>query len=240
MLGNDAPLLPREGAYFIWPEYSTPVHPRTALVMVVDERTRAHIALTCAVESRLPHLRLPGGKPVATRDEDALDSLLEQLHEHNQAMIPVRCFTLHRESSAHAEQQRTLLYEGRDTGLRVQATTLEAQFAIQPALYLLFLTHDSPYEEELQILLLDQHFRLLDGLRVGQWYTPGVLSGLRPEGEQRLSFEFFPDVRLLVEVHPEGALRLLRRLPPFASPLGRRLLSRHYLSISSTSAQAKP
>lgn len=124
-----------------------------------------------------------------------------------------------------------LLHEGRETGLRIHAASLEAQFQVQPNLFLLFFTDDSPYEEELQILLLDTHFQLLDGLRLGQPYTPGILSGLDPQGEQRLLFDFFSSTRLLLSVHPEGVFHLSRRLPSFARPLRGRFFSRHYLSL---------
>lgn len=124
-----------------------------------------------------------------------------------------------------------LLHEGRETGLRVQAASLEAQFHVPPGFFLLFFTDSSPYEEQLQILLLDPHFQLLDGLTLGQSYTPGLLNHLAPQGEQQLRFDFFADIHLLLSVHPEGTFQMSRRLPSFASALKGRFFSRHYLSL---------
>ncbi|WP_257454427.1 hypothetical protein [Archangium lipolyticum] len=124
-----------------------------------------------------------------------------------------------------------LLHEGRETGLRIHAAMLEAQFQVQPNLFLLFFTDDCPFEEELQILLLDMHFQLLDGLRLGQPYTPGILSGLDAQGEQRLLFDFFSGTRLLLSVHPEGVFHVSRRLPSFARPIKGRFFARHYLTL---------
>src|SRR5688572_11109756 len=121
-----------------------------------------------------------------------------------QDMTPSSCFTFRSESSGRAAPRGTLLYEGRDSGFRIDAAVLEAQFLIPPGLHLLFFTDNSPYEEELQIVLLDQHLQFLDGLRLGQGYTPGVLSGLSPEGDQQLAFDFFPDTRMRLRVHAEG------------------------------------
>jgi hypothetical protein len=146
-------------------------------------------------------------------------------------LTPLSTFSLRGEPATQEGPVGALLHEGRETGLRIHAASLEAQFQVQPNLFLLFFTDDSPYEEELQILLLDTHFQLLDGLRLGQPYTPGILSGLDPQGEQRLLFDFFSSTRLLLSVHPEGVFHLSRRLPSFARPLGSRFFSRHYLSL---------
>jgi hypothetical protein len=110
---------------------------------------------------------------------------------------------------------------------------LEAQYQIQPGLYLLFFSDNCPFEEELQVVLLDGQFRLLDGLALGQPYTPGVLSGVQPEGEHRIAFTFFADTPMVLRVHPQGVAHVLRRLPPFARPLTGRFFSKHHLSVES-------
>jgi hypothetical protein len=149
-------------------------------------------------------------------------------------MMTSSSFTLHREPSA---SRGALLHEGRDTGFHLEAAVLEAQFQVEPGLWLLFFTDDSPYEEALRIVLLDSHFRLLDGLALGLPYTPGLLSGLQPEGAHRMAFEFFAGTRMVLTVHPLGVVHVVRRLPSFARPLTRRLLSKHYLSVESVQAQ---
>lgn len=150
-------------------------------------------------------------------------------------MVTVSSFTLRREPSASSG---TLLHEGRDTGFRIEAAVLEAPFQVQPGLYLLFFSDDNPYEEQLQVVLLDGHFRLLDGLALGQPYTPGVLSGVQPEGEHRIAFTFFSDTPMLLKVHPWGELHALRRLPPFARPLTGRFFTRHHLSVEGVHTSA--
>jgi hypothetical protein len=146
-------------------------------------------------------------------------------------MKPLSCFTLRRESAERAAPPRVLLYEGRPSGFHIDAAVLEAQFLVPPDLYLLFFTDDSPYEEGLRIVLMDHRFRLLDGLELGQWYTPGILSGLQPEGPERISFEFFPGMRMALRVDPKGLFQLVRRLPSFVRPLKRRLFSTNHLFI---------
>jgi hypothetical protein len=146
-------------------------------------------------------------------------------------LTPLSCFTLRGEPATREGPPGTLLHEGRDTGLRISAASLEAQFQLQPGFYLLFFTDNTPYEEALQIVLLDSHLQFLDGLELGQPYTPGILSGIHAESEQRILFDFFASTRLLLSIHPEGIFHLIRRLPPFARPLKGRFFSRHYLTI---------
>ena len=146
-------------------------------------------------------------------------------------MTPLSSFSLCGAPATREGPVGALLHEGRETGLRIHAASLEAQFQVQPGLFLLFFTEDSPYEEQLQILLLDPRFQILDGLTLYQPYTPGILANLEPQGEQRLRFDFFTDTRLLLSVNPEGAFHVRRRLPSFASALKGRFFSRHYLAL---------
>lgn len=149
-------------------------------------------------------------------------------------MTPLSSFSLRGGPETQEGPAGLLLQEGRETGLYVQAASLEAQFHVPPGLFLLFFTDNSPYEEQLQILLLDSHFQLLDGLTLGQSYTPGLLSQLEPQGEQQLRFCFFADIHLLLSVHPEGMFQISRHLPSFAKALKGRFLSRYYLNIQVT------
>jgi hypothetical protein len=153
--------------------------------------------------------------------------------------MPLSCFTLRGEPETREGPIVTLLHEGRDTGLRIHAASLEAQFQLQPGFYLLFFTDNSPYEEALQIMLLDSRLEFLDGLELGQPYTPGVLSGIHAESEQRILFDFFEGTRLLLSIHPEGTFHLSRRLPSFAKPLKGRFFSRHYLTVQPVQGPAK-
>ncbi|WP_052517874.1 hypothetical protein [Archangium violaceum] len=154
-------------------------------------------------------------------------------------MTPLSCFTLRGEPATREGPQGSLLHEGRETGLRIHAASLEAQFQLQPGFYLLFFTDNSPYEEALQIVLLDARLQFLDGLELGQPYTPGILSGIHAESEQRILFDFFEGTRLLLSIHPEGRFHLIRGLPPFARPLEGRFFSRHYLTLQEVRGIAK-
>lgn len=145
-------------------------------------------------------------------------------------MTPLSCFTLRAEPTQE-EPLGALLHEGRDTGLRIRAARLEAQFQVQPGLSLLFFTDNTPYEEELQIMLLNPQLQLLDGLKLGQPYTPGILSDIDARGERQIFFDFFASTRLLLSIQPEGVFHVSRRLPSFASPIKRRLFSKHYLTV---------
>ncbi|MFY0524789.1 hypothetical protein ACN28I_17055 [Archangium gephyra] len=149
-------------------------------------------------------------------------------------MTPISGFTLRRESLEESARPGALLHEGRETGLEIHAAVLNAQFSMKPDLYLLFFTDDCPYEEELQIILLDKHLKLMDGVKLGGMYTPGILSDIREEGENQLSFAFFSGIRTILQLHPEGFTQLIRRLPPRVRPLRHRFLGKHYLSVRNT------
>lgn len=67
-----------------------------------------------------------------------------------------------------------LLADGEVVG-RVAGSCLDAQFT-DGRHHVLLLTWDSPYEEELTILLLDARFRVRDRRRLGGAWRPGILS----------------------------------------------------------------
>ena len=151
-------------------------------------------------------------------------------------MTPLTSFSLRGEPPVRDEPVGSLLQEGRETGVRVHAVCLEAQFHVPPDLFLLFFTDDCPYEERLQILLLGPRFQVLDGLSLSWPYTPGLLGHLHPEGERRLRFEFFSERPLRVSVLPESVFHVFRRLPFFASPRRGRFFSRHHLTLEEVPA----
>jgi len=154
-------------------------------------------------------------------------------------LTPLSCFTLRSEPATREGPLGALFHEGRETGLRIHAASLEAQFQLKSGFYLLFFTDNSPYEEALQIVLLDSRLQFLDGLELGQPYTPGILSGIHAESEQRILFDFFEGTRLLLSIHPEGMFHLSRHLPSFARPLKGRFFSRYHLTIQEVKGPAK-
>lgn len=149
-------------------------------------------------------------------------------------MTPISSFTLRGQAPGGPSRPGALLHDGRETGIEIDAVEFNAQFLMRLDLYLLFFTDDCPYEEELQIILLDKHLRLMDGVKLGGMYTPGILSDIRHEGENQLSFAFFSGIRTTLQLHPDGFTQLIRRLPPRVKPLRHRFLGKHYLSIRNT------
>ncbi|GEM_PF-1608604 len=79
--------------------------------------------------------------------------------------------------------------------------------------YLLLLTEDSPYEECLHILLLDNNCGLLDSIDIGAPYTPGILENVHPE-QDHLKFEMYGYI-WRIKIH-----RNAKRWPAFALPRG--------------------
>lgn len=69
------------------------------------------------------------------------------------------------------------LLAGDDVVAQVEGRCIEAQFT-DGKHHLLFVTWDSPYEEELTILLLDERFRVRDRRRLGGAWQAGVLSDI--------------------------------------------------------------
>jgi hypothetical protein len=95
----------------------------------------------------------------------------------------------------------------------VPGTHLEAQFAVTvegKAWYLLLTSYDSPFEEMLHILLVDEQGRLVEQGQLGGAYAPGMLKNLRVVSAERLRFDFQGPVTLIVHPKPRGWLRRRR------------------------------
>jgi hypothetical protein len=80
------------------------------------------------------------------------------------------------------------LLAGGDVVGRVEGRRIEAQFT-DGRHHLLFVTWDSPYEEELSIVLLDEHLRECDRRRLGGAWQPGILTDLACQ-ESSIRFRF--------------------------------------------------
>lgn len=90
------------------------------------------------------------------------------------ALQPSAVFSLGRVSP---DATTSPLLAGGDVVGQVEGSRIEAQFT-DGRHHLLFVTCDSPYEEELTILLLDQRFRVRDRRRLGGAWQPGILSDI--------------------------------------------------------------
>ena len=108
----------------------------------------------------------------------------------------------------------------------MSGTVLEAQLETGGR-YLLFITHDTPYEEQLDILLLDRSFRQLDLAWLSWSGTTGGFRNLNIESDTSVVFDFFGERPWWVRVFEKPAFRL----PLLSEPLGlhRKFgLSRHF------------
>lgn len=108
-----------------------------------------------------------------------------------------------------------VLLRGHATGTGVAGRLLEA--AIEAAgRYLLFVTDDCPYEEQLHLHLLDAAGKVLDSASLGGPYSTGRFVGPRLLDDRRVGFSFFDDKDWEVELLDAPRLRL----PVFTEPLG--------------------
>ncbi|HKO93258.1 MAG TPA: hypothetical protein VJU61_19015 [Polyangiaceae bacterium] len=90
---------------------------------------------------------------------------------------------------------------------------LEAQYAVddpQKPVFLLLTSYNSPFEEQIHILLVDDQGHLVEQAQLGGAYAPGILKDLRVVSSERLSFDFQGPVLVTVHPRPRGWLRRSR------------------------------
>ena len=101
-----------------------------------------------------------------------------------------------------------MLWKGSvDTEVAVPGRCLEAQYCSNP-LTLLFLTHDVPYEEQLEIVLIRDDRVVLDHVSIGGGLTTGNFRDAAIEPPDVVSFSFFGGHRWYARVLPRPRLRL--------------------------------
>lgn len=83
-----------------------------------------------------------------------------------------------------------LLRHGQDTGTLVPGIVLEAQL-VHGDEHLLFLTYDIPFEEQLEICLLDRANKLVDRVWLAGAYTTGNFRNLFANPGDDAEFDFF-------------------------------------------------
>ena len=119
-----------------------------------------------------------------------------------------------------------IILHGKATGKIVPGVVLEAAIGWRE-FYLLMLSDDIPYEDALNIHLLDQDLNLLDSVTLGGIYTTGSFSSLTLNEPSRVGFRFIGDTDWVIELLPEPVFRM-----PFISDprgVGRRFgFSRHF------------
>jgi hypothetical protein len=94
--------------------------------------------------------------------------------------------------AAAAEPRARLRRGGNDTGTVLPGAVLEAQLAADAG-WLLFTTHDTPFEEQLDIILIDRSYRIVDVASLYGPYTTGTFRNLAIESGESVLFDFFGD-----------------------------------------------
>lgn len=129
-----------------------------------------------------------------------------------------------------------LFLDGNDCGIAVAGSCLEAAVEGEN-FYLLFLTNGNPFEDFLNIHMLDNYGALVDSCALGAPYSTGSFSALKLLGERSISFRFIGDTVWQLEVFPTWRWRV----PIVSEHFGvwrRRLLRFHFQLRGSPVAQA--
>lgn len=105
-------------------------------------------------------------------------------------MQTVATFAIDPKPEASGETGSRLLRNGQDTGTIVPGIVLEAQLAHHGE-HLLFLTHDIPFEEQLEICLLDKSDKLVDRVWLTGANTTGNFRNLEMGPGGSATFDFF-------------------------------------------------
>ena len=107
-------------------------------------------------------------------------------------MTPIHCYALAPwdDGDDDGDARSVLLKDGVRTGLVLPGRCLEAQFHGLDG-DLLFLTHDIPYEEQLEIVLIADSGAILDRASVSGAYTTGHFRDATVTGGNSVAFAFF-------------------------------------------------
>ncbi|MBL8211374.1 MAG: hypothetical protein JNK87_11710 [Bryobacterales bacterium] len=99
-------------------------------------------------------------------------------------------FILERLPGREGEPPRSrLIHKGAELPVVVEGVVLETQVLLADGRYLLVLTDDCPFEEQVHVILLDRFLRVRDRYRFGKPYTPGVVESVAAK-ENTLRFLF--------------------------------------------------
>jgi len=91
---------------------------------------------------------------------------------------------------AYEDRRSRLMRRGEDTGAVVPGTVLEAQIALDRG-WLLFTTHGIPFEEGLDITLLDGSCKVVDNAALFAAYATGTFRNLVLATDDTVIFDFF-------------------------------------------------
>jgi hypothetical protein len=111
--------------------------------------------------------------------------------------------------------QSRLLFKGAETGLQVPGAVLEAAMEKDSG-WLLFLTHDVPFEEGLEICLLNASFQLLDRATLAAPNVTAEFKDLVIAGERIVEFRFLGSRTWTLTLLESAGFRI----PLISEPLG--------------------
>jgi len=100
------------------------------------------------------------------------------------------------------------------TGHRVDGYWLEAAYQYSNG-YLVFLSHDCPFEETLSIYLLDFCGAVKDSAHIGGMYTTGCFRAVEIKQPAEIVFEFFAEATWVAQLLPKPTFRI----PFFFEPM---------------------
>ncbi|MGI4797129.1 MAG: hypothetical protein ACRYG8_24365 [Janthinobacterium lividum] len=97
---------------------------------------------------------------------------------------------------------RRLLYDGRGVA-DLEGVDVAGHFQVDGVGWLVITDFDCPFEEAVRVYLLDEGFRVLETLRFGRPYVPGMVQDVRRTGPRSVAFTFpGPELVHEVEVQP--------------------------------------
>jgi hypothetical protein len=102
-------------------------------------------------------------------------------------------FSLRPVDSPDDAVESDLLVDGRDTGLRIGGRVIEAQYEVAAGT-LLFITYDIPFEEQLDVVLLDRSHSIMDRASLFRANTTGSFRPGHVSGDL-ITFAFYGDAR---------------------------------------------
>jgi hypothetical protein len=105
----------------------------------------------------------------------------------------------------------------RDIGLTLEGAILENQFECNVG-YILFLTHDCPFEEGLSIYLLGHQYDILDRYELSGPYSTGWIHGVVIREPDSVDFSFYGDDQWELTMLPGPKLKIML---PFIWPTPR-------------------
>ncbi len=127
------------------------------------------------------------------------------------------------DNRSHFGSKSEVCIHGKNTGITIPAAYLETAILLDDGRYLLFVTEDVPYEESLELLLIDIKQDIQEQMTIAVPYGSGTLREMRLY-ENHIEFSYFSDETWRVKVLSSRFFRL-----PFQNDF---LVTRHPFRFS--------